>query len=673
MDKYRLTKALGEGTFAIVYEAQFKATGAKLAIKKIKERHTSWDRCLQLRELRSLKTLGRHPNIVALKELILDKQFLHFVFELLPLDLHKVIVAQAAMQRHWAEERVAYMAYGLFSGISHMHGHGFMHRDLKPENVLCDPTGLVLKIADLGLAREIRSKPPYTDYVATRWYRAPELVLSSRVYSSPVDIWAAGAILFELLALRPLLPGASDMDMASRMCTVFGTFDEATWTEGCSLASRLRVRLPPHAKPTLWTLLRQGRLTGAGAGAFGAAGAVEEAHQLLTQMMKWDPRQRLSCTAALSSAFLSRAATFDPGASSMRLAKAPGAGSLRGDPSSVPRPARAASTRAEPPVFDIGADTDLLLTELEQALGEAGDVDGPARIGASSLLPTEPRPLARKPSIRDSGRLPTSGVGLRCGTGAVVDDAELYRLFTRFDADESGALDRWELALLLSEMGLLTCGDGDAHDAATRAWLHTMDSDGDGLIEWPELRRWWHATDGGKSMLCASRFVGKLRLRVGGSAAGSTPPLAPEGTPPPEATGDAVTTALSTASSVDAGALEGGRAGLHGLSAADTHALRSLFSRHDADFSGYIDLRELAPLLVDLGVLTAGASADDREAEDLLAEISMMEMDANEDGKLSFDELRAWWAASGRGRPPPRQDVKAARALSRHLVAQMDA
>ena len=107
------------------------------------------------------------------------------------------------------------------------------------------------------------------------------------------------------------------------------------------------------------------------------------------------------------------------------------------------------------------------------------------------------------------------------------------------------------------------------------------------------------------------------------------------------------------------------------VSAADTHALRSLFMQHDTDFSGFIEPSELLPLLVDLGTISAGADADDAEADALLAELQMIEIDANDDGKLSFEEVCAWWAASGRGTPPQRRDVAAAKALSRRLVSQI--
>jgi protein kinase len=94
--------------------------------------------------------------------------------------------------------------------VEYLHNLNFIHRDMKPENMLVK--GDSVKIADFGLAREIRSRPPFTDYVSTRWYRAPEILLRSTNYNSPVDIFACGAIMAELFLLRPLFPGNNETD-----------------------------------------------------------------------------------------------------------------------------------------------------------------------------------------------------------------------------------------------------------------------------------------------------------------------------------------------------------------------------------------------------------------------------------------------------------------------------
>jgi serine/threonine protein kinase len=116
-----------------------------------------------------------------------------------------------------------------------MHKNGFFHRDMKPENLLMYNNAV--KICDFGLAREVRSSPPYTEYVSTRWYRAPELLLRSRNYNSPVDIFALGCIMAELYTQSPLFPGSSEIDQLNKIVKVLGTPDQASWPEGYKLAS----------------------------------------------------------------------------------------------------------------------------------------------------------------------------------------------------------------------------------------------------------------------------------------------------------------------------------------------------------------------------------------------------------------------------------------------------
>ena len=220
MQKYDAVRTCGEGTFAVVFEAVRRADGVRVAVKKIKTPQPSWQACLSLRELRSFKTIGSHPHIVKLHELVLERKLLHFVFEFCESNLHQYLSSSsAALPSPQAAELLAQ----LLSGVGHLHAHGFMHRDLKPENVLCDAAATHLKLADLGLARELRSRPPYTDYIATRWYRAPENVLGSPTYGPAIDVWALGCIAAELLTRRALLPGSGDADMWARMVAPLGS------------------------------------------------------------------------------------------------------------------------------------------------------------------------------------------------------------------------------------------------------------------------------------------------------------------------------------------------------------------------------------------------------------------------------------------------------------------
>lgn len=111
----------------------------------------------------------------------------------------------------------------LFVALDHMHKHGIFHRDIKPENILIEKTGMRLKLADFGSCRGIYSKQPYTEYISTRWYRAPECLLTDGYYGPEMDIWGAGCVLFEIISLYPLFPGSDEIDQINRIHKVLGT------------------------------------------------------------------------------------------------------------------------------------------------------------------------------------------------------------------------------------------------------------------------------------------------------------------------------------------------------------------------------------------------------------------------------------------------------------------
>lgn len=226
MNKYKVVKTLGEGSFGSVFEAQNLKTKEKVAIKKMKQDYQSWKDCLHLRELMSLKVL-RHANIVRLKEMVLENKKLHFIFEFCDHDLYKEIKGGLK------PEQISSYTRQMLNAMSYMHKHGYFHRDMKPENVLI-ANGRI-KIADFGLAREVRSRPPYTEYVSTRWYRAPELLLRSPSYNSPVDVWAIGAIIVEMFAGKALFAGDSEVDMLMKIFTAFGPPSKSTWEDGVKL------------------------------------------------------------------------------------------------------------------------------------------------------------------------------------------------------------------------------------------------------------------------------------------------------------------------------------------------------------------------------------------------------------------------------------------------------
>ena len=183
----------------------------------------------------------------------------------------------------------------MLEGLAFVHRQGFFHRDIKPENIMWK--GEVLKIADFGLAREIRSRPPYTEYISTRWYRAPEIVLRHEFYNSPVDIWAVGAIMAELFTLKPLFQGSSETDQIFKICSVIGTPSSNNWPDGMRLANRLGIRFPQSSSVSLSTLI---------------PGASPEAIDLLSQLLKLDPTKRPSATQALQHPFFRGVRTPPP-------------------------------------------------------------------------------------------------------------------------------------------------------------------------------------------------------------------------------------------------------------------------------------------------------------------------------------------------------------------------
>ncbi|KAK1262675.1 Cyclin-dependent kinase F-4 [Acorus gramineus] len=203
MDRYKIIKEVGDGTFGSVWRAINKQTGEIVAIKKMKRKYYSWEECMNLREVKSLRRMN-HPNIVKLKEVLRENDVLYFVFEYMEYNLYQLMKGRGKL---FSEAEVRNWCFQIFQALAYMHKSGYFHRDLKPENLLV--TKDVIKIADFGLAREICSQPPYTEYVSTRWYRAPEVLLQSSVYGSAVDMWAMGAIMAELFTLRPLFPGAN--------------------------------------------------------------------------------------------------------------------------------------------------------------------------------------------------------------------------------------------------------------------------------------------------------------------------------------------------------------------------------------------------------------------------------------------------------------------------------
>lgn len=209
MDKYDKLGKIGEGSYGVVFKCRNKETGAIVAIKKFMESDDEpLIKKIALREIRMLKNL-KHPNLVNLLDVFKRKKRLHLVFEYVD---HTVLNELDRHPRGVPEPLTKKIIYQTLLAVAFCHKNNCIHRDVKPENILITRNGIV-KLCDFGFARLLTAPGgEYTDYVATRWYRSPELLVGDTQYGPPVDTWAIGCVYAELMTGQPLWPGRSDVD-----------------------------------------------------------------------------------------------------------------------------------------------------------------------------------------------------------------------------------------------------------------------------------------------------------------------------------------------------------------------------------------------------------------------------------------------------------------------------
>ena len=267
--RYTGGKLLGEGTFGEVFLATRKDDGLQVAIKRLKDPCGNWNDVKGLRELIAMRNIPHHPCIVQPYEVIKGTQErLYLVFEYMPDDslhelLYRAVDHDTKGPRRLDEGLLQTLLRQILSAVEHCHRHSFFHRDLKPENILLkrrrDAPGEMVccKLADFSLARRFHRNPgsghghlqqqpsePPTSYVSTRWYRAPEILLSSSQYSCPVDIFAVGCIMGEMYELKPIFPGDSEVDQIHKVFRFLGRPTPSNWPEGCALAQQVNIEWP---------------------------------------------------------------------------------------------------------------------------------------------------------------------------------------------------------------------------------------------------------------------------------------------------------------------------------------------------------------------------------------------------------------------------------------------
>ncbi|XP_070702260.1 mitogen-activated protein kinase 15 [Pempheris klunzingeri] len=219
--KYEIKKRLGKGAYGIVWKAVDRQTGEIVAVKKIFDAFRNrTDAQRTFREIMFLQEFGDHPNIVKLLNVIRaqnDKD-IYLIFEYMDTDLHAVIKKGTLLK----DIHKRYVIYQLLKAIKYLHSGNVIHRDQKPSNVLLD-SDCVVKLCDFGLARSLNQvqedsgNPALTEYVATRWYRAPEILLGSTRYTKGVDMWSLGCILGEMLLGKALFPGTSTINQIEKI------------------------------------------------------------------------------------------------------------------------------------------------------------------------------------------------------------------------------------------------------------------------------------------------------------------------------------------------------------------------------------------------------------------------------------------------------------------------
>ena len=212
------------GAYGVVWKATDKRTGEVVAVKKCFDAFVnSTDAQRTFREIMYLQELSSHENIINLLNVLKSSndRDIYVVTDFMESDLHAVIKANILEPIH-----KQYIVYQILRGLKYMHSGKLVHRDCKPSNVLLN-ADCGVKLCDFGLARSVNhssetSNPIMTDYVATRWYRSPEILLGASQYSFGVDVWAVGCILGELILGKPLFPGSSTINQLDKVIELIG-------------------------------------------------------------------------------------------------------------------------------------------------------------------------------------------------------------------------------------------------------------------------------------------------------------------------------------------------------------------------------------------------------------------------------------------------------------------
>lgn len=232
LNNYTLISKIGEGSFSQVLKVKEKKTGNCYAAKRLTKHYSSLSEAEDCEELRTLQKLEYHPNILSLVEPVYEPQsgILTLIFDLMDMSMYDFIKDR---KKTLSETRCKFYMFQLAQGLNHLHRSGIFHRDIKPENILIRMDARLkqnnpfkselIQLGDLGSVCRSDNSLPHSAYISTRWYRAPECLLTSGFYGPKMDIWALGCCFYEFLTLNPLFPGDNELDQLHKIHNIVGT------------------------------------------------------------------------------------------------------------------------------------------------------------------------------------------------------------------------------------------------------------------------------------------------------------------------------------------------------------------------------------------------------------------------------------------------------------------